>query len=88
MIVGAARPNTGKTSSHAFLCAGENGFLHQGAKVMVLANEEATNRVSARYLTASCNMTIKEIVKDKVKAETMFKAIKINFMSLMLQVGI
>jgi replicative DNA helicase len=76
LIVGAARPNTGKTSSHAFLCAGENGFLHQGAKVMVLANEEATNRVSARYLTASCNMTIKEIVKDKVKAETMFKAIK------------
>ena len=76
LIVGAARPNTGKTSSHAFLCAGENGFLHQGAKVMVLANEEATNRVSARYLTASCNMTIKEIVKDKVKSETMFKAIK------------
>ena len=76
IVVGAARPNTGKTSSHAFLCAGENGFLHQGAKVMVLANEEATNRVSARYLTASCNMTIKEIVKDKVKAETMFKAIK------------
>ena len=27
--------NTGTTSSPAFLCAGEHGFLHQGAKVMV-----------------------------------------------------
>ena len=78
LIVGAARPNTGKTSSHAFLCAGKGGFLHQGAKVMVLANEEATNRVSARYLTAACNMTIREIVKDKAKAETMFSPIKNN----------
>ena len=76
LIVGAARPNTGKTSSHAFLCAGENGFLHQGAKVMVLANEEATNRVSARYLTASCNMTIDSIKKDKAKAEQFFNPIK------------
>ena len=78
LIVGAARPNTGKTSSHAFLCAGKDGFLHQGAKVMVLANEEATNRVSARYLTASCNMPIKQFVKDKSKAELLFKPIKDN----------
>ena len=78
LIVGAARPNTGKTSSHAFLCAGENGFLHQGAKVMVLANEEATNRVSARYLTASCNMTIANIKKDKTKAAQSFNPIKDN----------
>jgi|TARA_R110000824_G_scaffold12806_4_gene55886 replicative DNA helicase len=76
LIVGAARPNTGKTSCHAFLCAGKDGFLHQGAKVMVLANEEATNRVSARYLTASCNMTIDAIKKDKTKAEQFFKPMK------------
>ena len=78
IVVGAARPNTGKTSSHAYLCAGPGGFAHQGAKVMVLANEEATSRVSSRYLTAACGMTIKEIVKNRKKAEELFNPIKDN----------
>ena len=76
IIIGAARPNTGKTSSHAYLCAGENGFAHQGAKIMVLVNEEMPNRVSARYLTAACNMKIGEIVKNRQKAEALFNPIK------------
>ena len=78
LVVGAARPNTGKTSSHAYLCAGPNGFAHQGAKIMVLANEEDTSRVSSRYLTAACNMNIKEIVKDRNRAENLFGPIKDN----------
>ena len=78
IVVGAARPNTGKTSSHAYLCAGPGGFAHQGAKIMVLANEEATSRVSSRYLTASCGMSIKEIVKNKHRAEELFGPIKDN----------
>ena len=76
IIVGAARPNTGKTSSHAYLCAGPQGFAHQGAKIMVLANEEDTSRVSARYLTAACGMSIEEIVKNREKAEKLFSPIK------------
>ena len=76
IVVGAARPNTGKTSSHAYLCAGPGGFAHQGAKIMVLANEEATSRVSSRYLTASCGMSIKEIVKNRKRAEELFSPIK------------
>ena len=40
LIVGAARPNTGKTSSIAHLVSGPDGFIDQGAKVVVLANEE------------------------------------------------
>jgi len=76
IVVGAARPNTGKTSSHAYLSAGPGGFAHQGAKVMVLANEEATSRVSSRYLTAACGMTIKEIVKNRKRAEELFTPIK------------
>jgi len=76
IVVGAARPNTGKTSSHAYLCAGPGGFAHQGAKIMVLANEEATSRVSSRYLTAACNMTIKEIIKNRKRAEELFSPIK------------
>lgn len=78
IIVGAARPNTGKTSSHAFLCAGPGGFAHQGAKIMVLANEEDTSRVSARYLTAACGMNIQDIVKNRKKAEDLFAPIKDN----------
>jgi replicative DNA helicase len=78
IIIGAARPNTGKTSSHAYLCAGPNGFAQQGAKVMVLANEEDTGRVSARYLTAACSMDIKEIIKERKKAEDLFNPIKDN----------
>ena len=76
IIIGAARPNTGKTSSHAYLCAGANGFAAQGAKVMVLVNEEMPNRVSARYLTAACNMKIGDIVKNRQKAEALFNPIK------------
>ena len=76
IIVGAARPNTGKTSSHAYLCAGPDGFAHQGAKIMVLANEEDTSRVSARYLTAACGMKIEDIVKNRKKAEKLFNPIK------------
>ena len=78
IIIGAARPNTGKTSSHAYLCAGPNGFAAQGAKVMVLVNEEMPNRVSARYLTAACNMKIGDIVKNRQKAEALFNPIKNN----------
>ena len=78
IIIGAARPNTGKTSSHAYLCAGPGGFAHQGAKIMVLANEEMPNRVSARYLTAACGMRIGEIAKDRQKAEALFSPIKNN----------
>ena len=35
-----ARPNTGKTSFHASMIAGPRGFAHQGAKCIVLCNEE------------------------------------------------
>tara|TARA_R100000808_G_C2154571_1_gene165613 strand:- start:4749 stop:5975 length:1227 start_codon:yes stop_codon:yes gene_type:complete len=76
LILGAARPNTGKTSSHAYLCAGPNGFLAQGAKVLVLANEEAPNRVAARYLVAGCGMPIAEIPRNRERADQLFNPIK------------
>jgi hypothetical protein len=69
LIVAAARPNSGKTSSHASLCAGPNGFLAQGARVMVLANEERATRVAGRYLTACCGMSLHDIRNNKDKAD-------------------
>ena len=64
LIEVGARPNTGKTSFHASLIAAPGGFAHQGAKCVILCNEEASHRVGARYLTAATGMTMQE-VKDK-----------------------
>ena len=57
LIEVGARPNTGKTSFHASLIAAPGGFAHQGAKCVILCNEEASHRVGARYLTAATGMT-------------------------------
>ena len=61
LVVVGARPNTGKTSFHASLIAGKDGWAHQGAKCIVLCNEESYERVAARYLSAASDMSMKEI---------------------------
>ena len=71
-----ARPNTGKTSFHASLIAGVNGFARQGAKCMILCNEEGSHRVGARYLTASTGMTMREIKDNPTKARDLYEPIK------------
>ncbi len=77
-ILVGARPNTGKTSFHASVVAGANGFAHQGAKCIVLCNEEAYTRVAARYISASTLMTIKEIHGNKALAASRYNSIKDN----------
>ena len=57
VIVGA-RPNTGKTSFHASIIASPHGFADQGAKCVILCNEEAANRVGSRYLSSATTMTL------------------------------
>lgn len=61
LVVVGARPNTGKTSFHASLIAGKDGWAHQGAKCIVLCNEESYERVAARYLSAASDMSMQEI---------------------------
>ena len=78
LIFVGARPNTGKTSFHASLIAGPNGFAHQGAKCVVLCNEEAAHRVAARYLTAATGMTLKEIKADRISAEKKYAPVRDN----------
>jgi hypothetical protein len=68
LIVGAARPNTGKTSSIAHLVSGVDGFIDQGATVMVLANEEATNRVTSRHMSAATSLNLGEITDKRNRA--------------------
>jgi replicative DNA helicase len=77
MIVGA-RPNTGKTSFHASLIAGAGGWAHQGAKCVVLCNEEAYERVGARYLSAATNMTMEEVKNNVALARKRYEPVRQN----------
>lgn len=78
LIEVGARPNTGKTSFHASLVAGPNGFAEQGAKVIVLCNEEGYHRVVHRYVTAATGMNKYEVVQNKTKALDIFNKVKRN----------
>ena len=73
-LVGA-RPNTGKTSFHASIVAGADGFAHQGANCIVLCNEEAYTRVAARYISASTLMTMKEVDENPALAASRYSSI-------------
>lgn len=77
LLVGA-RPNTGKTSFHASLIAGPDGWAQQGAKCIVLCNEESYERVGARYLSAATNMTMDEVKENVALARKRYEPIKQN----------
>ena len=77
LLVGA-RPNTGKTSFHASLIAGSEGWAHQGAKCVVLCNEEAYERVGARYLSAATNMTMEEVKGNVALARKRYEPVRQN----------
>ena len=77
LLVGA-RPNAGKTSFHASLIAGPEGWAHQGAKCMVLCNEESYERVGARYLSAASNMTMDEIKGNVALARSRYEPVRKN----------
>jgi replicative DNA helicase len=80
LIEVGARPNTGKTSFHASLVAGPGGFAWQGAKVVVLCNEEGYHRVAHRYITAATGMDKHEIVNHRQQAMEVFAKIRPNIM--------
>ena len=78
LIEVGARPNTGKTSFHASLIAAPGGFAHQGAKCIILCNEEPTHRVGARYLTAAAGMTAREVRDNIGKAKALYEPVMNN----------
>ena len=80
LIEVGARPNTGKTSFHASLVAGPNGFCDQGARVVVLCNEEGYARVVMRYINAVSGYDKHQIEEPatKKKAYESFMRIKGN----------
>jgi hypothetical protein len=80
LVVVGARPNTGKTSFHASLIAADGGFAHQGARCIVLCNEEAYTRVASRYVSASANMTMKEVRGNQALARMRYEPVRKNVM--------
>jgi len=75
VIVGA-RPNTGKTSFHASLIASEGGFIDQGARCVVLCNEEAYKRVGLRYLYCKSKMSSEEVLENRDMAIKRYAPVK------------
>ena len=88
LIEVGARPNTGKTGFHASLIASPSGFASQGARCIVLCNEEEAKRVGARYLTASTGMNMHEIKNNLVKLEICGRKLRVTYLSRMLQIKI
>jgi len=78
LVLIGARPNTGKTSFHASLVASKDGFAEQGAKCIVLCNEEAYDRVGARYLSAATNMSMDEVRQNVSLASARYKHVDTN----------
>lgn len=77
LLVGA-RPNTGKTSFHASLIAGPDGWARQGAKCIVLCNEESYERVGARYLSAATLMSMDEVRQNIALAKSRYEPVRQN----------
>ena len=75
VIVGA-RPNTGKTSFHASIIASEGGFIDQGAKCVVLCNEEAYKRVGLRYLYCKCILSSDQVLENRKVALSRYEPVK------------
>ena len=75
-IIVGARPNTGKTSFHASLIGAPNGFASQGAKCLVLCNEEAYERVGARYLSAATSLSMEEVKGNYALAASRYEPVR------------
>lgn len=67
-----ALPETGKTAFLVSICCGPDGFCEQGAKVIYLGNEEATDRTMLRAIQAHAGVTRQQIVSDPISARTKF----------------
>jgi replicative DNA helicase len=78
LIMVGARSNTGKTSFHASLIASPNGFASQGAKCIVLVNEESYDRVGHRYMTAATGMNEDQMLANPVLAHERYNKVLPN----------
>jgi hypothetical protein len=80
LIMLGARSNVGKSSFQASIVAGPDGFVDQGARVIVLCNEEAYHRLGLRYASAATGMTRDEIQLDKARALSIYSKVSDNLL--------
>ena len=78
LIMVGARSNVGKTSFHASIIAGPNGFARQGARCMILCNEESYDRVATRCVTAASGMDIDQCKANPKKAFDLYQEVYPN----------
>lgn len=74
-----ARPETGKSSFGVSLAAAPNGWCQQGARVLMLGNEETMKRTRLRAIQAWNGWTAKEVEANPEEAQARFAAIKDRF---------
>ena len=63
---------------HASTIAAPDGFASQGAKCMVLCNEESYERVGARYLSAATSMSMDEVKTNMAVAALRYDPVEKN----------
>lgn len=71
-----ATPETGKSAFSISICAGPGGFCEQGAKVLVLCNEEESRRTMLRAIQSWTGMRREDIAQDPRRATDRFSAIR------------
>ena len=77
-IPALTRKVEGVSAGHLIEVASTGGFAHQGAKCIILCNEESAHRVGARYLTSATGMTMHEIKENPEKARDLYDAVRKN----------
>ena len=75
-----ARTDCGKTACWVSMAAGPGGWMEQGAKVLVIGNEEDQKRTMLRCINASTGMTIDELMKNREEAIKLYSKYRDNLM--------
>lgn len=75
-----ARVEAGKTAFWVSSACGPEGFLAQGAKILVIANEEPAIRTMMRCISAASGMTKEQIKADPAKASKEWDKIRSRLM--------
>ncbi len=78
-VVVFARPETGKSSFGVSLAAAPGGWCQQGARVLMLGNEESMKRTRLRAIQAWNGWSPKEVEAEPDAALARFAAIKDRF---------
>lgn len=73
-----ARPEVGKTGAWVSLACAPGGFCWQGARVLVIVNEEPAIRTMLRCVSAATQLTKDEIKENRAEAKAQFSKIAKN----------